>query len=130
MLIRQQHKCIMSIVQSYEFFRKQKVPGERRAPVGATLGVSHCDLQGWQRVLCGDTCNISCQPCINNKPHNATCEHRASTTRAFNRCDARLRISILFDKERVFTTDLRLKASPDHSFMGLLLRMHYIHRTS
>lgn len=43
-----------------------------------------------------------------------------STTRAFNRCDARLRISILFDKERVFTTDLHLKASPDHSFMGPL----------
>lgn len=55
MLIRQQHRCIMSIVQSYEFFRKQKVPGERRAPVGATLGASHSDFQGWQRVLCGDT---------------------------------------------------------------------------
>lgn len=41
----------------------------------------------------------------------------ASTTRAFNRCAARLRISILFDKERVFTADSRLKASPDHSFM-------------
>ncbi len=54
MLIRQQHRYIMSIVQSYEFFRKQKVPGEHRAPVGATLGVSHCDFQGWQRVLCGD----------------------------------------------------------------------------
>lgn len=44
----------------------------------------------------------------------------ASTTRAFNRCNVRLRISILFNKERVFTTDLRLKASPDHSFMGPL----------
>lgn len=92
----------------------------RRSPVSisATFGASYCDFQGCQESTpLRHTCNISWQPCINNKAHNATCERPVSTTRAFNRCDARLHISILFNKERVFTADSRLKASPDHSFM-------------